>query len=234
MEGLILGGVIVLFWVFLYVLLNYIRIRNALRTVIHPQRGTKSERKLVLRLLKYGIPSEMIFHDLYVKKSNGDFSQIDIVVVTEVGIIVFEVKDYSGWIFGNGFHSQWTKVLPYGKKKYRFYNPIKQNTYHISALRKLINPWENNIPFHSVIVFDGDCTIKNVTFIPEGTYLIKPYRLPHVLDIICKNNIPIEYISKERIIEVLQKAVQNGGEVEIQNQHIRNVKNKLGTHRVFD
>ena len=42
----------------------------------------------------------VIFHDLYVEKHKGHFSQIDLVVVTEVGIIVFEVKDYSGWIFG--------------------------------------------------------------------------------------------------------------------------------------
>lgn len=67
----------------------------------------------MLKLLKYGIPAQTIFHDLYVKKSNGNFTQIDLVVATKVGIIVFEIKDYSGWIFGTGYKPQWTKVLVY-------------------------------------------------------------------------------------------------------------------------
>ena len=97
----------------------------------------------LLRLLKYGIPAQTIFHDQYLKKYNGDFSQIDLVVITEVGIIVFEVKDYSGWIFGSGNQSQWTKVLAYGKQKYRFYNPIMQNNEHLGELRKKLKYFDN-------------------------------------------------------------------------------------------
>ena len=82
------------------------------------------------------MPAHVIFHDLYVEKHKGYFSQIDLVVVTEVGIIVFEVKDYSGWLFGSGNQSQWTQVLAYGKQKYRFYNPIMQNNKHVTELRK--------------------------------------------------------------------------------------------------
>lgn len=59
-------------------------------------------------------------------------SQIDVVVATNVGIIVFEVKDYSGWIYGNGNQQKWTQVLSHGREKYRFYNPILQNRSHIS------------------------------------------------------------------------------------------------------
>ena len=87
------------------------------------KRGTWSERDLVLTLLKHGIPAEMIFYDLYLQKYDGNFSQIDLVVIADVGIIVFEVKDYSGWIYGTGYEQRWTKVLAYDKEKYRFYNP---------------------------------------------------------------------------------------------------------------
>jgi len=114
-------------------LLIYNKIRNLklLNTVTRSDRGTKSERDLVLRLLKMGIPSDMIFHDLYLQKHKGTFSQIDIVILTNVGIVVFEIKDYSGWIFGNGNYAQWTQVLAYGRSKYSFYNPIMQNKKHI-------------------------------------------------------------------------------------------------------
>ena len=30
-----------------------------------------------------------------------NITQVDVVVATKKGIIVFEIKDYSGWIFGN-------------------------------------------------------------------------------------------------------------------------------------
>src|SRR5437868_12242309 len=79
-----------------------IRDQKLLATVTKPNRGTRTERDLVLRFLKHGIPAETIFHDLYVKKHNGNFCQIDLVVATKAGIIVIEVKDYSGWIYGAG------------------------------------------------------------------------------------------------------------------------------------
>ena len=71
-------------------------------------RGTWSERDLVYELLEHGIAPGAIFHDLYVKKANGRHAQIDLVVATKVGLIVFEVKDYSGWIFGRGNQDKWT------------------------------------------------------------------------------------------------------------------------------
>jgi len=98
--------------------------------VTEPHRGTRSERDLVVKLLKQGIPSHLIFHDLYLEKYRGHFSQIDLVAITDFGVIVFEVKEYSGWIFGSANQLQWTKVLGYGQYKYRFYNPIKQNRTH--------------------------------------------------------------------------------------------------------
>lgn len=90
-----------------------------LRTVTDTNRGTWSERKLILKLLKHNIPAITIYHDLYVERYNGQYSQIDAVVVTKAGIIVFEVKDYSGWIFGKGYQNYWTQVLAYGKENYR-------------------------------------------------------------------------------------------------------------------
>ena len=64
-----------------------------------------------------------------VTKGENDFSQIDLVLATKQGIVVFEVKDYKGWLFGAGNHNNWTQVLAYRRRKYRFYNPIKQKSY---------------------------------------------------------------------------------------------------------
>lgn len=235
------GNKISLMWiiistVILIVLIQFlliIRDKQLLKTVTKLNRGTKTERDLVLKLLKHKIPAQTIFHDLYVKKNNGKFSQIDIVVATKAGIVVFEVKDISGWIFGNGNQANWTTVLAYGKRKYRFYNPVMQNNKHIEDLRKQLKQFEN-IPFYSIIVFYGKCVLKDVSFVPNGTFLVKSNRVLEVLEIVMKNNEPAKYINKKEIVQVLKEAVTNGESMEIQNQHIENIEDMLGKNRIFD
>jgi len=206
--------------------------KEILETVTKADRGTRAEKKLVLKLLRYGIPAQTIFHDLYVKKRNGDFSQIDLVVATTAGIIVFEVKDYSGWIYGTGYKPQWTKVLAYGQQKYRFYNPILQNNKHIGDLRKQLKQFER-IPFYSIVVFYGDCELKDITFVPDGTYVVREERVIEVLRIIDAKE-PAPYTDKHEVLRVLREAVENGANKEVENRHIEKVTDMLGKHRVFD
>lgn len=205
------------------------RRRELLESVTKHNRGTSSERDLVLKLLDYGIPSQIIFHDLYLKKRSGSYAQIDLVVPTTAGIVVFEVKDYSGWIYGNGNNSQWTQVLSYGSQKYRFYNPIKQNYSKIQELKRLIG----DVPFFSVIVFFGNCELKNITFVPEGTYVVREERVCEVMRIIQKKE-PAQYTDKHKVVRILKQAVENGAQEETEQKHIEKVTDLLGKHRVFD
>ena len=132
---------------------------DLINTVTPIHRGTSSERFLILMLLRYGINAGAIFHDLYIYKPDGRTSQIDIVVATKVGIIVFEVKDYGGWIYGKGSHQKWTQVLSFGREKHHFYNPILQNKSHITQLQRIL---KEDVPFFSVIVFFGDCELQDI------------------------------------------------------------------------
>ncbi|MDE5423679.1 NERD domain-containing protein [Ancylomarina sp. DW003] len=230
MLWMIIGIIILLVFM---PLLRRFRNLKLLKTVTSLTRGTKTERNLVLKLLKHGIPAQTIFHDLCLKRSNDKFSQIDVALATTEGIIVFEVKDYSGWIFGNGNYSHWTKVLAYGKRKYRFYNPIKQNKNHIETLRKQLVQFEN-IPFYSIIVFYGDCELKEINYVPQGTYLVKPNRIFEVLKLIRENNDPAPYTNKSEIVNVLEQAVINGEELETQEKHVEDIHDMVGKHRIFD
>jgi hypothetical protein len=230
---LLIGAFTILALFFVYIIYRKVRDNKLLKSVTDTNRGTKSERDLVLKLLKYGIPKQNIFHDLYVAKRKGEFSQTDLVVVTKTGIIVFEVKDYSGWIFGSGNQSQWTKVLAYGKQKYYFYNPIMQNNKHIDELRKQLYQFEN-IPFYSIVVFYGDCELKNINFVPHGTFIVKSNRVLEALRNILRENKTVLYTNENEIIRILRGAVIKGGFIENQIQHSENIKDMLGTHRVFD
>jgi len=208
------------------------RDRELFNSVTSLNRGTESERSLILLLLKKGFPSVTIYHDLIIKKDNDGFSQIDLVLVTSEGIIVFEVKDYSGWIFGSGNNTNWTQVLSYGKKKYKFYNPIKQNNNHISELRKTLKQFEN-IPFFSVIVFFGDCELKEINYVPKGTYLVKSHRVFEVLNLIKNDNEPTQYTNKREVVDKLKELVSLGENTDYQKQHIDNIKDMVGKERIF-
>lgn len=182
-------------------------------------RGEWSERMVVLELLKIGINPKAIFHDMYIQKPNGDYTQVDIAVATKAGIIVFEVKDYSGWIFGNENQKYWTQLLAYGKEKYRFYNPIMQNSGHIKAIRQRLthNP---GIPFYSVIVFCGNSELKDVTYYSNDTFIIYPRSIRRVVSNILMRP-DARFGNKHEIMELFTEAVENGNNQYIVSSQIK-------------
>lgn len=208
------------------------RDKRLLAAVTEPNRGTEAERKLVSTLLKLDVSPHAIFHDLYVKYGDGKYTQIDLVVPTKVGIFVFEVKDYSGWIYGKGMHREWTQVLAYGDEKYRFYNPVLQNNNHIAALRKQLKQFEW-IPFYSIVVFYGDCELKSISSIPEGTYVIKADELPDLFYKLIDSNSQAKYTNKKEILAVLKQAVRNGTCEEIKSRHLEYIRRVKGQHNLF-
>ena len=54
------------------------------------------------RLLLNDFSSKALYHDLYLDMTRGHYSQLDIVLATRVGVVVFEVKEMNSWIFGSG------------------------------------------------------------------------------------------------------------------------------------
>ena len=182
--------------------------RELIEQVTPITRGEWSERRVVLRLLKMGINPKAIFHDLYIQKPNGEYTQVDVAVATKAGIIVFEVKDYSGWIFGNEHQKYWTQLFAYGKEKHRLYNPVMQNSGHIQAIRQCLqqNP---DTPIYSVIVFFGSSEFKDVTCNAINTFIIYPRSIQQVVsEILMQPN--ANFGNKYEIMNLFTKAVQNG------------------------
>lgn len=154
-------------------------------------------------------------------------------LVTTESIIVFKVKDYKGWIYGDGGRTMWTKTLNFGKIKNRFYNPIKQNIGHIMAIKSL-HPQFRYIPFYSVVVFFGECELKEINYVPEGTFIAKDDRVFDLLREIKEENEPARYADKKAVVRVLQEAIKMGANTSIQERHIANIKNTVGKHRIFE
>lgn len=207
----------------IFIIYQNIQDLKLIKTVTKLNRGTRTERLMVLKLLKAGVPKQTIFHDLYLKKTGNHYSQIDLVVATKVGIIVFEVKKYKGWIFGLADQTYWTQLLAYGRYRYKFYNPILQNKKHIEDLKKQL-PQFQNIPFFSFIVFFGDCTFKNLKYVPNGTFLVKSSMAIKIFSEIIEQNEPAKYYNKKQIVNLLSEAQINGENAEIRKMHIQNIK----------
>ena len=222
-----------LFTILVVLILLKIKEKRLLETVTQSHRGTKTERQLVIKLLKAGFPAQTIFHDLYLINRNENYSQIDLVLATKVGIIVFEVKKYSGWIFGSGSQNNWTQVLAYGKQKYYFYNPIRQNKKHVEDLKSKLTDLQN-IPFYSVVVFYGDCEFKDISFIPNNTFLTKSPNVIKVIKRIMQENDSVIYKSKRDVVNFFSAAVENGNNSKIIGKHVSNIKDMLGEDRIYN
>ena len=115
----------------------------------------------------------------YIPKDDGTTTEIDVIMLHETGIFVFESKNYSGWIFGSENQQTWTQTLPTGNgnsQKSHFLNPIIQNKVHIKWLQKYLGE-ENDLPIYSYIVFSDRCTLKSITLTSGHHNVINRYNI---------------------------------------------------------
>ena len=148
-------------------------------------------------------------HNIYIQY-RGRTAEIDVLLIHETGIYVIESKNYSGWIFGSAKQQQWTQMLNKNTKN-RFYNPIKQNTTHITALSQFLHI--NKSIMKSFIVFSERCELKKVPNNTAEYTIIKRNRLleeikkeianrsniltPDTIDRIFETLIPLTNVSEE-------------------------------------
>ena len=118
-------------------------------------KGHIGEEKVAKLLSQLPSSEYCILNDMTFQNEYGSV-QIDHIVVSLYGIFVIETKNYSGWIMGSAKSEQWIKNM-YGHKYY-FYNPIKQNYGHITALKRILQIPKNY--FISIIAFPYKADIK--------------------------------------------------------------------------
>lgn len=163
-----------------------------------------------------------ILRNIYIPYKNRT-SEIDVLLIHEKGLFVFESKNYSGWIFGNAESSKWTQCLP-SKEKHSFYNPIFQNRTHLKALSQYLQC--NTQSCHSYIIFSERCTLKSV---PENTdeYII--VKRPDMLASLKQNIKGREIVfSTAEVDELENKLVRlTYRSSEEKEQHIQNIKSTL-------
>lgn len=127
---------------------------------VHKDKGKYGEYLIYKYLLPLQGDKKFLFN-CYLPRENGKTTEIDVILLHNSGIYVFESKNYSGWIFGTESQRTWTQTLPNGRtsRKEHFYNPIMQNIGHIKWIKNYIG---DNYPIYSIITFSDRCKLQKI------------------------------------------------------------------------
>lgn len=160
----------------------------------------------------------IILNDVMIPDNKGGTTQIDHIIISVYGIYVLETKNYIGWILGNEKSTYWTQVIY--KRKEKLYNPILQNKGHVSALKKLLEDY-NEMPFYPIVVFTGNSDLKlevesDVIYTWGLLKKIKQYQNNEVLKLHEINKIA-ESINSSNIVDKKDR-----------KEHVRNIHKKEG------
>lgn len=179
--------------------------------------GNYGEFKLYRKVIrKFG--KENVYTNLYLNNDNTDYTEIDVIALSVHGIYVFEMKNYSGYIYGSENDQNWTQVLNKFTKN-KFYNPLRQNYAHTKAVEKYLELKENEIV--PVIVFSNHSKLSKINA-GLGKNILQ---IKDINRLINKNSKRQEIIfSKNKIKEFSVKLIERSNmPQEIKNKHIEQV-----------
>lgn len=172
---------------------------------------------------KYALPSHKQLMNVYLPRRNStEMTELDLIYIDRTGIYVIESKNYSGWIFGNEAQQNWTQTMP-NKKKFKFYNPIRQNATHIRALQTFLGL--PNEVYHSVIVFSERCQLKAIEVTSPNVHVLKRENLKQFIQ---KQNQTAKQIFTQGEIESIYKKLLPQMQVseKIKEQHLHTIQKK--------
>jgi len=166
---------------------------------------------------KIHVPKNQILRNVYIPTADGKTSEIDLLVVSKKGLLVFECKNYAGNIYGDAKKIKWVQYL--GKKKSYFYSPILQNRNHVKHLKKFLAEFGDlpMIPFVATIT-RGKWKVKNLS---KTDYLLG-YNC-HLKDIL--DTTPDSELMAKHFKAILRKLtpLSRPGE-DVEKKHVEQIK----------
>lgn len=209
---------------------EYYLITHNPRDKVKRDRGLNGEYKIYDKLRDFEGRKRFLFN-LYLPKDDGETTEIDVIMIHESGIYVFESKNYSGWIFGSEYQKSWTQTLP-GRRgrahREYFMNPIAQNKLHLKWLEKALA--DDSLTIHSYIVFGSDCKLKNVT-LKDGDHHV--LRVDDLLDEVRINAHDEGYVMSEDLIDAVYSRLVGYCMVDesVKKAHVENIRRKKNGFR---
>jgi hypothetical protein len=177
-----------------------------------------------------------ILQNVYVPKEDGDTTEIDLIYITQKGLLIIESKNYSGYIFGDERNRNWTSTLYAGKdwigrkrvEKHHFYNPIWQNNGHVKAIKRLLG---SDIEIISIVVFSDRCELKSVSVSSQKVYVCKRGALPQIIREIWREH--PDTLSEKDIETIYGRLMPlTGQDREVRERHIERIESKLNNEEL--
>jgi hypothetical protein len=166
-----------------------------------------------------------ILLNLYIPKVDGTFSEIDLLIINKTGIYIFESKNISGWVFGSEKDEYWT-IMFKKDKKFKMYNPVLQNSYHIKYLKEfLIEEGLDCNCFKSYVVLSKRCKIQKMNIYSNNIKVLNRDNLDLILEEDMKKS--KEFLTEEQIKKLyirLKKCMKN--DENFKEAHIQKIKEK--------
>ncbi|MEK4137394.1 nuclease-related domain-containing protein [Kurthia sp. FSL E2-0154] len=195
---------------------------DEVEVVTAEQRGEALENEIVEFLSQ--LPGQFVLYkNFYIPLPQNKWTEIDVLMVHEKGIFVFESKNYTGDIYGTIHDSQWTKSFSETFDQ-RFYSPIRQNATHIRALTALIGSVK---PIYSVIVFGRDADVHVDSMPADNTYICKITQLVFLYDILLALPSQISVHALQIQLDSWQLTTE-----ETKLEHVKNIKRAYGNKAI--
>lgn len=110
--------------------------------------------------------------DVAVPDGLGGVVQIDRLLLASDRLLVLDIKNFEGVIFGGAGLETWTQIV--GSKSYRFANPVSQNLIRVQAVRALAP----GVPVTGCVVFTESARFPKG--LPQGVFTLET--LPKALN----------------------------------------------------
>lgn len=202
---------------------TYYKITKNSYLSVYFDKGKLGEYDIYRYLKRFESDVVKFLFNVYVPKEDGTTTEIDVLIICPKGILVFESKNFSGWIFGSEQQKNWTQVLLKGRgrsQKEHFFNPIIQNRGHIKNLKSLI---DKEINFKSIIVFSNRCTLKEISLKSPEIRVVNRYQvIETVMKIFAEKTDCLDAETINSLYEKLYPFTQVDGEVK--TLHVHNIQ----------
>lgn len=190
------------------------------------QQGERISNYSALPIRAYGKQ----LRNLYIPMLSGERTEIDTLIISVSGIYVLETKNFHGWIYGNEDWKYWTVSYP-NKRKYTFYNPVRQNATHIRALQSLVPeiPAEN---YFSLIVFSDSSEFKRLEVHSPRTYVLNHGELNSFYNALVQEHKWL--LAREEVNQIfcMLKRFSNVSE-EVKQRHIEDVNRRRAQNQDY-
>lgn len=157
------------------------------------------------------------FTNLYLENISTEHTEIDVLALSPQGIYVFEMKNYSGYIYGSEQDQHWTQAFN-RNSKFKFYNPLRQNYAHTKATEKYLGVnTESIIP---VIVFSNRSKLSKINITKNQNII----QLNSVKKLIKKTKQGTPIFTKEELDQFSIKLIDRSNmSDDIKEKHINEV-----------